>query len=94
MGQQEGTQDISREGKNRIELGGNDKSYKHRSPQDQQQDQDLNQQQNQDQNEQYLTPIELNKCALYSKYRFKSQSALKAYLLNKTKTTQNYYMLI
>ena len=94
MGQQEGIHDISKDGKNRIELGGNDNSYKHRSPQDQQQDQDLNQKQNQYQNKQYLTPIDLNKCALYSKYGFKSQSVLKAYLLNETKTTKNYYMLI
>ena len=98
--QQEKSHDTSKDGKNRVELGGNDTSYKHRLVQDQ----DQNQQQNQNQQENqyqrqnraqdYLSPFELNTCVLYSKYKFKQHSELKTYLVNKTKEKKYYYLLV
>ena len=95
MEQQKKSHDTSKDGKNRVELGSNDTSYKHRSPQEQQnQNQHQNQHQRQNQAQEYLTPFELNKCVLYSKYKFKQHSELKIYLVNKTKEKKYYYLLI
>ena len=66
-------------------------NYKSQSRWNVNQHQHLN---HQNQQQRYLTPIEMNKCMLYSKYRFKPQSKLKVYLFNKTKIKKNYYMLI
>ena len=98
--------DVKRNGKNRQELGGNDcGSYKHRSPQGppetprpqvQQFDHNpiLFQNQPTEQGTNNLSPSNLNRHELYSRYRFKRGSKLKSYLADKNIAGRNNHLLI